>query len=158
MATAIRLKRGGRTHAPYYRMVVIDSRARNRGPEVDILGYYHPCARPEPKSEIDVQRALEWLKRGAQPTDTARSVLGKLGVLKHFHEGTQPEEAVAVAKDAPVVDKGYNAPPPPKEEAPAEPAAEAAPEAGEEAPADAPAEAPAEAEAAAEPTGEPKAE
>jgi small subunit ribosomal protein S16 len=145
------MRRGGRTHAPYYRMVVIDSRARDRGPEVDILGYYHPCARPEPKSEIDVQRALEWLRRGAKPTDTARSVLGKLGVLKHFHDGTQPEEAVAVAKGAPVVDKGYNAPPPPKADEPVKAA-----EAEAETPAEA--EAPVEAEAPAETADEAKAE
>lgn len=159
MATAIRLKRGGRTHEPYYRIVVIDSRARSRGPEVDIIGVYHPCARPKPVSEVNVERALHWLRQGAQPTDTARSVLRKLGVMKHFHEGTTPEEGVAVAEGREVEDKGYNAPPPPKPEdpkseetkaetpeaeAPAEsaaeaPAAEAAPEA-QEAPAEAAAE------------------
>lgn len=134
MATAIRLKRGGRTHAPYYRMVVTDSRSRARGAELDILGYYHPCARPEPTSEINVTRALDWLRKGAQPSDTAKNVLAKLGVLKHFHEGSAPAEAIGVVKGVPVVDKGYNAPPPPKEEeAPAAPVvdeadAEAAPQ------------------------------
>lgn len=147
MATAIRLKRGGRTHAPYYRMVVTDSRSRNRGAELDILGYYHPCARPEPKSEIDITRALDWLRKGAQPSDTAKSVLSQLGVLKHFHEGSTPAEAIAVVKGAAVVDKGYNAPPPPKEEAPAE----AAPAVEAEAEAEAPA---AEAEAPQEETAE----
>jgi len=131
MATAIRLKRGGRTHEPYYRIVVIDSRARNRGPEVDIIGIYHPCARPKPVSEVDAHKALHWLRQGAQPTDTARSVLSKLGVMKHFHEGTTPEENVAVAQGQEVEVKGYNAPPPPKPEAPkeAEPTAPAEAEA-----------------------------
>ena len=115
MPTVIRCKRGGRTHNPYYRIVVMDSRARAKGPEIDILGVYHPCARPEPLSQVDTRKALDWLKKGARMSDTARSVLSKLGVLKHFHDGTRPEEELATLKAAAVVDKGYNAPPPPKE-------------------------------------------
>ena len=126
MATAIRLRRGGRAHKPYYRIVVIDSRHRDRGPEIENLGVYHPCARPEPVSEVDVHKTLDWLQKGAQPSDTAKSVLRKLGVMKHFAEGTRPEDTVATVKDGAVEDKGFNAPPPPKakaapvEEAPAE--------------------------------------
>lgn len=137
MATSIRLRRGGRTHKPYYRIVVIDSRHRDRGPEIANLGVYHPCARPEPISEVDVHKTLEWLAKGAQPSDTARSVLRKLGVMKHFAEGTKPEETVVAVKGGVVEDKGYNAAPPVKEkpavveEAPAEEAAET-----EEAPAE----------------------
>lgn len=125
MATAIRLRRGGRAHKPYYRIVVIDSRHRDRGPEIDSLGVYHPCARPEPVSELDVHKTLDWLQKGAQPSDTAKSVLRKLGVLKHYAAGTRPEETVATLKGGVVEDKGFNAPPPPKakpakeEEAPA---------------------------------------
>lgn len=122
MATAIRLRRGGRTHRPYYRIVVIDSRHRDRGPEIDNLGVYHPCARPEPISEVDVQKALDWLQKGARPSDTAKSVLRKLGVMKHFAEGTRPETETGLIKGGVVEEKGYNAPPPPVEEAPAEPA------------------------------------
>ena len=145
MPTVIRMKRGGRSHKPYYRIVVTDSRTRRDGQEVDVIGVYHPCARPEPVSEVDVKKALHWLKQGAQPSDTARNVLSKLGVFRHFAEGTEPEEAVAVAKDAAPEDKGYNAPPPVKEEAPAvevspeapvaEAAAEEAAPVAEEAPA-----------------------
>ncbi|HQB02534.1 MAG TPA: 30S ribosomal protein S16 [Candidatus Hydrogenedentes bacterium] len=114
MATVIRMKRGGSKGQPYYRIVVQDSRTRTRGRELDILGFYHPTARPEPISEINIHRALDWLGHGAQMPDTARSVMSKLGVLKHFHDGTRPEEAVATRKGEAVVDKGYNAPPPPK--------------------------------------------
>ncbi len=114
MATVIRMKRGGSKGQPYYRIVVQDSRTRTRGRELDILGFYHPTARPEPISEINIHRALDWLGHGAQMSDTARSVMSKLGVLKHFHDGTRPEEAVATRKGEAVVDKGYNAPPPPK--------------------------------------------
>lgn len=129
MATSIRLRRGGRTHKPYYRIVVIDSRHRDRGPEIENLGVYHPCARPEPISEVDVHKTLEWLNKGAQPSETAKSLLRKLGVLKHYAEGTKPEETVVAVKGGVVPDKGYNAAPPVKEkpavvEAPAEEAAE----------------------------------
>jgi len=130
MATSIRLRRGGRTHKPYYRIVVIDSRHRDRGPEIENLGVYHPCARPEPISEVDVHKTLEWLGKGAQPSETAKSLLRKLGVMKHFADGTKPEETVVAVKGGVVEDKGYNAAPPVKEkpavveEAPAEEAAE----------------------------------
>ena len=138
MATVIRMMRGGRKKAPYYRIVVMDQRDRTRGQQIDFLGVYHPCARPEPVSEVDVTKALHWLKEGAQPSDTAKSVLRKLGVMKHFAEGTSPEEGEETARHTAgvVEDKGYNAPPEPKEEeAPIE---EVAAEAeGEEAAADA---------------------
>ena len=152
MATVIRLKRGGRSHSPYYRIVVMDSRDRTRGAEVDSLGVYHPCARPKPISEVDALKALDWLGKGARPSDTARSVLSKLGIMKHFDEGTRPEEANLQMAGPEVEVKGYNAPPPPKEEAPveaeapAEVEAEAAPAEGNEAEA--------EAEAAAAPAAE----
>jgi small subunit ribosomal protein S16 len=152
MATTIRLRRGGRTHKPYYRIVVIDSRHRDRGPEVENLGIYHPCARPEPIMEVNALRALEWLKNGATVSDTARSVLRKVGVMKHLHEGTSPEEEIITLKGGVVEDKGYNAPPPPKEKPKAEEAEAEAPAEGEggeaaEASAEAPAE---EAEASSE--------
>lgn len=117
MATAIRLQRGGRTHEPYYRIVVMDSRARNRGPQIDAIGVYHPCARPNPTSEVDVQKALYWLRSGAKPSQTARDILSRLGIMKHFHEGTTPEESVAQVKGAEVEQAGYNAPPPVVEQA-----------------------------------------
>jgi small subunit ribosomal protein S16 len=106
MATVIRMRRGGRTHKPYYRIVVQDSSARSRGRELDTLGVYQPCARPQPISEVDAHKALEWLRKGAQPSDTARSVFKKLGIMKHFHDGTLPEEAVAQVKSEAVVDAG----------------------------------------------------
>lgn len=131
MSTVIRCKRGGRTHSPYYRLVVVDSRSRNRGPEKDSLGVYHPCARPQPLSQVDAIKAIEWLKRGAQMSDTAKSIFSKLGILKHFHDGTTPEEPIALLKGTPVVDKGYNAPSPRKEKKAAEAPVVDAPEASE---------------------------
>ena len=155
MATVIRMRRGGRTHSPYYRIVVQDSRSRDRGPEVDSLGIYHPCARPEPRMEVDVVKAIEWLNKGAQCSDTARNVLGKLGVFKHWKEGTLPEgvEAGRIAITAgPVANKGYNAPPEPQPKA--APVAEAPAEEAEAPEAEAVAEAPAEDAAAEAPAEE----
>ncbi|MFP4500288.1 MAG: 30S ribosomal protein S16 [Candidatus Hydrogenedentota bacterium] len=139
MPTVIRCKRGGRTHNPYYRLVVMDSRSRRNGPEVDFVGIYHPCARPEPISRVDATKALAWLRKGAKASDTARSIFSKAGIMKHFNDGTNPEEEITVLKGGVVEDKGYNAPPPPKEEpkeAPkAESKAEAQPPAAEDPPA-----------------------
>ena len=127
MATKIRLKRGGRKGKSYYRIVVQDSRVRRGGPELDIIGFYHPAARPEPVSEVNVHRALDWLKKGAQMSDTARSIMSKLGVLRYHYEGTMPEESTATLTGGVVENKGYNAPPPPKEEEPEAAAPEQAP-------------------------------
>jgi small subunit ribosomal protein S16 len=102
MATVIRMKRGGRTHAPYYRVVVIDSRSRTRGREVDQIGFYHPCARPEPVAEIDSEKALAWLSKGARTTDTVRDVLSKKGVMAAFVAGRNA--AAAPAAEAAVAD------------------------------------------------------
>jgi len=89
MATVIRLKRGGRT-------VVMDARARMTGRVIDELGIYHPCARPEPKTEISEDKALAWLGKGAKPSDTARNLLSKQGILAKFHAGeSAPAEAAA---------------------------------------------------------------
>lgn len=85
MATAIRLKRGGRAHAPYYKVVVTDSRAKQTGRVIDELGVYQPCARPEPKVEVNAERALEWLKNGARPTATVKNILSNAGVMQQFN-------------------------------------------------------------------------
>ena len=128
MATRIRLKRGGRKSKPYYRIVVQDSRARRGGPELDIIGFYHPAARPEPVSEVNVHRALDWLNKGAEMSDTTRSIMSKLGALRHFHDGTVPAETTTTLTGGVVENKGYNAPPPPKEDEPEASVEEAASE------------------------------
>lgn len=92
MATTIRLKRGGRTHAPYYRVVVADSRNATTGRVIEELGIYHPCARPEPKLEINTEKALAWLAKGVTLSDTAHSLFSKKGLL------AQADAAKAAAK------------------------------------------------------------
>lgn len=95
MATVIRLARGGRTHSPYYRVVVQDSRSRTRGPVIEELGVYHPCARPEPVSEVKIDRALAWLHEGARPSATAKTILSKAGVMEKFNKGVTAEQAAS---------------------------------------------------------------
>ncbi|MGI6461500.1 MAG: 30S ribosomal protein S16 [Candidatus Hydrogenedentales bacterium] len=128
MATVIRMKRGGRTHAPYYRVVVMDGRNRPTGRVIEEIGIYHPCARPEPRAEIDAKRALQWLWNGAQPSDTVRSILTRQGVMEMFAKGTKPEElSDASPAEAPSAE-APSAEAPPAETPPAEtPPAEAPP-------------------------------
>jgi len=107
MATVIRLKRGGRKGAPYYRMVVADSRRRVKGPVIEEIGVYHPCARPEPRVEINREKALDWLSKGAQPSATVRDILSKQGVMaeaagmaKPAAQTPEPAATISVSADA----------------------------------------------------------
>ena len=80
MATRIRLRRVGRKGQSYFRIVVADERAPRDGRAVATLGHYDP--RPDPSViQVDRDRALAWLAKGATPTDTVRSLLKKAGVF-----------------------------------------------------------------------------
>jgi len=70
----------GRKNRPFYRVVVADSRSPRDGKFIDIIGHYNPLTDPATIS-IDGEKALKWLKDGAQPTDTVRSLLSKLGII-----------------------------------------------------------------------------
>jgi len=85
MAVRIRLKRMGAHKRPFYRVVVSDSRSPRDGRFIEELGYYNPLTNPV-QLRIDEEKALKWLQNGAQPSDTARSLLSKAGVLKKYHE------------------------------------------------------------------------
>ncbi|NLM69720.1 MAG: 30S ribosomal protein S16 [Firmicutes bacterium] len=80
MAVRIRLKRMGAKKRPFYRLVVADSRAARDGRFIDTLGYYNPITDPA-EIKIDTEKAKSWLKKGAQPSDTARALLKKSGVF-----------------------------------------------------------------------------
>lgn len=84
MALAIRLNRMGRKKKPFYHVVVIDQRKPRQGVPVDDLGYYNPMTDPA-EIKIDEVKALKWLKEGAIPTQTVRSILSKMGVLQKLH-------------------------------------------------------------------------
>jgi small subunit ribosomal protein S16 len=85
MAVRIRLRRVGRKKAPMYRLVVADSQSPRDGKFIEIIGQYAP-RQAEGGLNVDVARANYWLDNGAQPSDTARSILRKAGVLKARHE------------------------------------------------------------------------
>ena len=75
----IRLRRMGAKKAPYYRVVVADSRYPRDGRFIEEIGTYNPCVSPA-EIKIDADRAREWIKTGAQPTETVRALLKKVDV------------------------------------------------------------------------------
>ena len=76
----IRLRRMGAKKAPFYRIVVADSRAPRDGAFVEEIGYYNPQTDPA-EIKVDNEKAQQWIKNGAQPTDTVRGLLKKAGAL-----------------------------------------------------------------------------
>lgn len=88
MAVKIRLKRMGAKKRPYYRLVVADSRTARDGSYIEVLGSYDPIANPT-KVEIDAEKALMWLQRGAQPSDSARRLLEQTGVIEKSKAANQ---------------------------------------------------------------------
>lgn len=81
----IRLKRMGAKHRPMYRIVVADSQAPRGGAYLEVIGNFNPLTDPETVN-IDEAKALEWLEKGAQPTETAFRLLAKMGVMEKFKE------------------------------------------------------------------------
>ncbi|MBQ7155537.1 MAG: 30S ribosomal protein S16 [Synergistaceae bacterium] len=83
MAVKIRLSRQGKKKAPFYRLVVADSRSPRDGKFIELIGTYNPMTEPASVS-INEERALYWLKEGALPSDTARGLLKKQGIWDKF--------------------------------------------------------------------------
>ncbi|HEX4841838.1 MAG TPA: 30S ribosomal protein S16 [bacterium] len=77
----IRLMRIGGKHKPFYRLVVADSRSPRSGRYIEVIGHYNPTTDPS-TVKIDEAKAQAWLKRGARPSNTARVLLEKTGVLQ----------------------------------------------------------------------------
>jgi len=90
MPVKIRLSRQGKKGYPFYHIVVADSRAPRDGRYIDRLGSYNPNTNPA-TVEFDFDRALDWLQKGALPSDTTRSLLSEKGVMmkKHLLEGVK---------------------------------------------------------------------
>lgn len=88
MPVKIRLKREGRKKRPFYHIVIADSRAPRDGRFIEKIGYYDPSTNPA-TIELEFDKALDWLQKGAQPTDTCRTILSYKGVLykKHLLKG-----------------------------------------------------------------------
>ena len=83
----IRLRRVGARHRPSYRVVVADSRSPRDGRFIEIIGHYNPLTDPSTVN-INEEKALKWLKLGAQPTDTVYSLLRKSGII----DKTKPQK------------------------------------------------------------------
>ena len=77
----IRLRRMGAKKAPFYRIVVADSRSPRDGAFVEEIGYYNPTSDPA-EMKVDNEKAAQWIKNGAQPTDTVRGLLKKSGAIQ----------------------------------------------------------------------------
>ena len=81
MAVKMRLRRMGAKRTPFYRVVVADSRYPRDGRFIEEIGTYNPMTNPA-EIKIDAEKAEQWLKNGAQPTDTVKVILKKSGVIK----------------------------------------------------------------------------
>ncbi|RQP12539.1 MAG: 30S ribosomal protein S16 [Microbacteriaceae bacterium] len=147
MAVKIRLKRLGKIRAPYYRIVVADSRTKRDGRVIEEIGKYHPTEEPS-FIEVDSERAQYWLSVGAQPTEQVLAILKLTGDWGKF-KGDKNATSQVKTKEAPapfVVDEKKKPVLKPKSEKPAK---------AEEAPAEeAPVEETAEVEAAEAPAAE----
>ncbi|MBQ4136813.1 MAG: 30S ribosomal protein S16 [Clostridia bacterium] len=80
MAVKIRLRRMGMKKNPFYRVVVADSRYPRDGKFIEEIGTYNPMVNPA-EFKVDAEKAKTWIKNGAQPTDTVKSLLKKNGVI-----------------------------------------------------------------------------
>ena len=106
MAVRIRLQRHGRKKRPFYRLVAADARSQRDGVFLERLGHYNPMTDPADVF-IDEEKALKWLRRGAQPSDTAKRLLTKNGILMKFEyeklgkpmPGSEAVEEVAKTED-----------------------------------------------------------
>ena len=83
MAVKIRLKRMGAKKSPFFRIVVADSRAPRDGRFIESIGFYDSTVQPA-VVKIDEEKALDWMSKGAQPTDTVRSLFSKNGLRVKF--------------------------------------------------------------------------
>ncbi|HHU01820.1 MAG TPA: 30S ribosomal protein S16 [Christensenellaceae bacterium] len=126
MAVKIRLKRMGMKKRPFYRVVVADERSPRDGRFIEEIGIYDPMKQPA-EIRIDNEKASKWLANGAQPTDTVKVLLRKVGVLE------MPESFKKARVEATEAPKAEEKVEPVVEEAPAEEEA-VEPEAAEETP------------------------
>ena len=126
MAVKIRLKRLGKIRAPYYRIVVADSRTKRDGRVIEEIGKYHPTEEPS-FIEIDSERAQHWLSVGAQPTEQVTALLKLTGDWGTFKGDANAVSTVKVREPKPAFeqDAAKKAVLKPKAEKPAEPVAEA---------------------------------
>jgi small subunit ribosomal protein S16 len=100
MAVRIRLRRMGAKKRPFYRVVVADQRSPRDGRFIENIGRYHPLEDPS-IMEVDEERALEWLRKGAQPSEAVTAILRSLGVWDRFQAERGGAKAAPAQKEAP---------------------------------------------------------
>jgi small subunit ribosomal protein S16 len=101
MATRIRLRRMGAKKRPFYRVVVADQRSPRDGRFIENIGKYHPLEEPS-LIDIDETKALEWLRKGAQPSQSVQVLLSRAGIWEKFEaERPQKVRGGSKAKGAP---------------------------------------------------------
>jgi len=88
----IRLTRMGKKKQPFYRIVVVDQRKKRDGAYIESLGYYNPLKEPY-EVNVDIERAVEWMLKGAQPSETVSKLLGKLGLYEKLEAAKDKKEA-----------------------------------------------------------------
>ena len=88
MAVKLRLKRMGAKQRPFYRIVAADSRSPRDGRFIEVIGIYDPIKVPA-EVKINEELALNWLNKGAIPTDTVKNLLSREGIMKKFHDYKQ---------------------------------------------------------------------
>jgi small subunit ribosomal protein S16 len=91
----------GKKKMPFYRVVVIDQKKRRDGAYIESLGFYDPLRDPT-LTRVDVDKAVDWLLKGAQPTETVRSLFRKHGVMDRFTKAKNGEAAVQKEEDGAV--------------------------------------------------------
>lgn len=79
------MKRMGSKLRPFYRIVVADSRSPRDGRFIEQVGYYNPISQPE-ELKLEDDKIMDWLQKGAQPSDTVRNLLKKDGLMQKYHE------------------------------------------------------------------------
>lgn len=85
MSVKIRMRRMGSKRKPFYRLVVADSRMPLDGRFIEEVGFYNPLSDTD-SVKLDEEKVFAWLQKGAQPSDTVRSLLSKAGLMKKYHE------------------------------------------------------------------------
>lgn len=84
MAVKIRLKRMGAKKAPFYRVIVADSRSPRDGRFIDTIGTYNPLTTPA-EIKLNEESVIKWLNNGAIPTDTVKNLFSKAGIMEKYH-------------------------------------------------------------------------
>ena len=88
----LRLSRMGAKRQPFYRIVAADSRSPRDGRFIEIVGNYDPTKNPAVVN-VDEEKVMNWIRNGAQPSDTVRSLLSKKGIMKKIHEERKSKKA-----------------------------------------------------------------